>query len=278
MATRYTANEVVTRLRNEIETGRPLFMPNTGMGLSAKILEKGGADLICISCTSRWRLKGQGSLAGFLPYGDCNELVFEIAREVLPVVKEAPVLTLSGPHNQLLEHREHLRKLWDMGVSGVTPMPSKIFGPEFAAQMEQIGMGFGRELEFIEIAHEMNMFAFAYAFNGEEAEQFARAGADAICSHVGATKGGEIGAATELTLDDAATLSQEIFAAAKAVNKDVILFAHGGPLETPDDARYVVERTDAHGFMGGSAAERMPIEKAIFAATQAFKGVSQAQG
>ncbi len=272
MAIRYTRKEVIGRLQKEIDAGQPLFMPNTGMGLSAKIQEKGGADLICISCTSRWRLKGQGSLAGFLPYSDCNELVFEVAREVVPGVKEAPVLTLSGPHNQLLEHGAHLRQLWDMGVSGINPMPSGIFGAEFAAQMEQIGMGFTRELEFITAARERDMFTFAFAFNAEDAELLTRAGADAISSHLGATKGGEIGAAAQMTLEQAASLSQEMFDAARLVNKDVILFAHGGPLETPEDARYVMQHSDAHGFMGGSAAERMPIEKAILDATQDFKG------
>ncbi len=272
MAIRYTRKEVIGRLQKEIDAGQPLFMPNTGMGLSAKIQEKGGADLICISCTSRWCLKGQGSLAGFLPYSDCNELVFEVAREVVPVVKEAPVLTLSGSHNQLLEHGAHLRQLWDMGVSGINPMPSGIFGAEFAAQMEQIGMGFTRELEFITAARERDMFTFAFAFNAEDAELLTRAGADAISSHLGATKGGEIGAATQMTLEQAASLSQEMFDAARLVNKDVILFAHGGPLETPEDARYVMQHSDAHGFMGGSAAERMPIEKAILDATQDFKG------
>ena len=274
MAIRYSREEVIGRLRKEIDAGQPLFMPNTGMGLSARIQEKGGADLICISSTSRWRLKGQGSLAGFLPYSDCNELVLEVAEEVLPVVKETPVLTLSGPHNQLLVHRAHLGKLWDMGVSGVSPMPCRIFGPEFSGQMEHIGMGFVRELEFIETAHEMNMFTFAYAFTCEEAEMLTRAGADAICSHLGATKGGEIGAATQMNLESAASLSQEIFDAARSVNEDVVLFSHGGPLETPEDARYVSQHTDAHGFMGGSAAERMPIEKAILAATQAYKGAA----
>ncbi|MCP4380225.1 MAG: phosphoenolpyruvate hydrolase family protein [Hyphomicrobiales bacterium] len=275
MAIRYTGKEVVARLRNEIEAGCSLFMPNTGMGLSAKIQEKGGADLICVSSTSWWRLKGQGSMAAFMPYSDCNALVFELVEEVLAVVEETPVITLSGPHNPLLGHREHLQKLWDMGVSGVTHMPIGLYAPAFAEQMEQIGMGFGRELEFIETAHDMNMFTFAYACTSEDAEQFAQAGADVVSAHLGATKGGDVGAATQLTLDDAVTLSQEIFAAARSVNEDLILFAHGGPLESPKDARYVLERTDAHGFIGGSAAERMPIEKAILAVTQAFKGVPQ---
>lgn len=271
MAKRYTADQVVARLSKEIDSGRPLFMPNTGMGLSAKIQEKGGSDLICVSPTSWWRLKGQGSLAAFMPYSDCNQIVFDLCREILPVVKETPVITLSGSHNPMLAHREHLQKLWDMGVSGVTHMPINLYGPEFPEQMEQIGMGLGSELAFIRTAVEMNMFTFAYAGNCGDAESFAKAGAHIVSSHVGATKGGEKGATTRLSLDDAVAISRDIFAAARSVNPKVILFAHGGPMETPEDARYVLERTDAQGFIGGSAAERMPIEKAILTATHAFK-------
>ena len=278
MAIRYTAKEVVKRLRKEIDSGRPLFMPNTGMGLSAKIQEIGGADLLCVSCTSWWRLKGLGSMAAFLPYSDCNELIFEVAREVLPVVKETPVITLSGPHNPLLGHREHLQKLWDMGVSGVTHMPIMLYAPSFVEQMDKIDMGFDREVDFIKTAHEMDMFTFAYACTPQEAETLARVGADIISSHLGATKGGTVGATTQFTLQDAAKISQDIFDVARSVNKDVILFAHGGPLETPEDAKYVFEHTNAQGFIGGSAAERMPIEKAILAATEAFKNVPMKKG
>jgi len=273
VAVRYTAAEVVARLRKEIDAGRPLFMPNTGMGLSAKLQEQGGADLICVSGTSWWRLKGQGSLAAFLPYSDCNALIFELAKEILPVVKDTPVITLSGPHNPLFPHRDHLQKLWDLGMSGVTHLPAALFGKEFAEQVEHIGMGFGQEVEFIQTAHEMNMFTVAYAANPEEAVRFAHAGADVISSHIGATKGGDMGAATKLTLDDAVVISQKIFEAARAVRKDVIVFAHGGPLEGPEDVKYVLERTAAQGFIGGSAAERMPIEKALLEATRAFKNI-----
>lgn len=274
MAIRYNAEQVVARLRKEIRAARPLFMPNTGMGLSAKLQEKGGADLICVSCTSWWRLKGQGSLAAFLPYSDCNELIFDLSREVLASVTETPVITLSGPHNPLLGHREHLQKLWDMGISGVTHMPFKLFGEVFEQQIEHIGMGFSKEVEFIATAHEMDMFTFAYACNEQEAIALTEAGADVLSSHVGSTRGGEVGASTKLTVEDAARTSQTIFDAARSVNSDVILFAHGGPLEGPKEVEYVLEHTNAQGFIGGSAAERMPIEKAILGATEAFKSIT----
>jgi len=273
MAKRYKAQEVVERLRKQIKAGKPLFMPNCGMGLSGKLQEKGGSDIICISPTSWWRLKGQGSLAAFLPYSDVNEVVFELAREIVPVVNEVPLISLSGPHNPLFPHREHLQKLWDIGVSGITPLISKIYDESFGEQIEHIGMGWSNEVEIVRIANEMDMFTFAYAFAPEEATILAEAGADVVASHCGSTKGGLKGAKTGLTLEEAAELSQQIFDAAKKVKKDVILFAHGGPIEGPTEVEYIYKHTDAHGFTGGSAAERMPIEKAILEITQAYKSV-----
>ncbi|MBC8390299.1 MAG: phosphoenolpyruvate hydrolase family protein [Actinobacteria bacterium] len=273
MAVRYTSKEVVERLRAEITKGKPLFMPNCGMGISAKLQEKGRSDIICISPTSYWRLKGQGSLAAFLPFADINKIVFDLAEEIIPVVKEVPVISLSGPHNPLLPHKKHLQKLWDMGISGVNPFISKLYGPSFGEQIEHIGMGWNNEVEFVKVASEMNMFTFSYAFTPEEAAILTEAGTDVLASHVGSTKGGTIGAKTTMTLKDAAELSQKIFDAARKVNKDVILFAHGGPIEGPKEVEFIFKNTDAQGFTGGSAAERMPIEKAILEVTQAYKNI-----
>jgi len=273
MAIQYTAKQVVARLRNEIESGRPLFMPNTGMGLSAKIQEQGGADLVCVSPTSWWRLRGRGSLTSYLPYSDCNKLVFELVPEILAAVNEAPVISLSGPHNPLLGHREHVKKLWDMGLSGVSPNTIMLFGKEFAEQMEHLGAGFSQEVAFIRTANEMNIFTLAYAFTTDEAIALVEAGVDALSSHVGATTGGAVGARTTVSLEEAARMSQEIFDAATSVRKDVILFAHGGPMEGPEEVKYIFDHTTAHGFTGGSSAERMPIEKGILEATSAFKTV-----
>jgi predicted TIM-barrel enzyme len=243
------------------------------MGLSAKLQEKGGSDIICISPTSYCRLKGLGSLASFLPLWDVNQIIFDLSREILPIIKETPVISLSSPHNPLLPHREHLQKLRDMGISGVNPFISKIYGPGFGEQIEQIGMGWSNEVEFTKIAVEMNMFVFAYAFSGEEAKTLADAGAHIIASHVGSTIGGTIGAKTGMSLEQAAELSQEIFDAARKANKDVILFAHGGPIEGPKEVEYIFKNTNAQGFTGGSAAERMPIEQAILAVTRDYKNV-----
>ena len=273
MAKRYTSKEIVERLNAEISKKKPLFMPNCGIGISAKLQEKGGSDLICISPKSYCSLKGLGSLATFLPFWDVNQIVFDLAEEILPIVKDVPVISLSSPHNPLLPHKIHLQKLWDMGISGVNPFISKIYGESFGEQIEHIGMGWTNEVEFVKVAKEMNMFVFSYAFSPKESEILTGAGADIIASHVGSTQGGTIGAKTAMSLEDAAEASQKIFDAARKVNKKVILFAHGGPIEGPKEVEYIFKHTDAQGFTGGSAAERMPIEKAILEVTKAYKDI-----
>lgn len=273
MAKRYNEKEVIERLQAQIKQNRPLFMPNCGCGLTAKLQERGGADLICISATSYWRMKGQGSLAPLMPYGDINKAIFDLAPEIVANVKDAPIVSLSGATNPLLPHREHLQRLWDAGVSGINPFMMKIYGDMIMEQMEQIGMGWTREVEMVKTAHEMNMFSLAYAFTPQEATILAEAGASSIASHCGATKGGLMGAKTGLSLEEAAQLSQEIFDAARKVNPDIIVFAHGGPIEGPKEVAYIYKHTNAQGFIGGSAAERVPIEKAVYAATVEYKEV-----
>ena len=273
MATRYSEREVIERLQAEIKKGKPLFMPNCGCGLTAKLQEKGGADLICVSATSYWRMKGQGSLAPLMPYSDINKVIFDLAPEIVANVKNAPLLSLSGATNPLLPHKQHLQKLWDAGISGINPFMVKIYGDAIMDQMENIGMGWTREVDMIRTAHEMNMFALAYAFTPAEATILAEAGASAISSHVGSTTGGLMGAKTGLSLEQASQVSQQIFDAARKVNPAVILFAHGGPIEGPKEVAYVFKNTNAQGFIGGSAAERVPIEKAVYAATLEYKQI-----
>ncbi len=274
MAKRHTAGEVVARLRREVEAGRPLFVPNCGSGLTARLQEQGGADLICISATSWWRLRGQGSLAALLPSSDVNAIVLALAPEVLATVQEAPVLSLAGAFNPLLPHGEHLDRLWELGISGVNPLPVGMYGEELGAQLDAIGVGWRREVEFVAEAVRREMFVLAYAFTSGQARTLAEAGAHAVASHVGATVGGQRGAASGLTLEDAAARSEEIFAAAREVDPDVFLLAHGGPIEGPAEVAYVLEHTSAQGFIGGSAAERIPIEQAVVAATREYKSLS----
>jgi predicted TIM-barrel enzyme len=271
MAVLYTADEIVTRLRKEIDSGRPLFVPNCGSGLTAKLQEMGGADMLVISGTSYWRMKGQGSLAALMPNSDINQIIFDLAPEVTANAKDTPVLSLSGAFNPLMSHKDHLKRLRDAGVSGINPFMIKIYGEATVEQMEKIGIGWKREVEFVEAAVDENMFALAYAFNPEEARIMAEAGAHAIATHFGSTVGGISGASSKVTLDEAVERSQEMFEAALEVNPEVILFAHGGPIEGPKEAAYVMHRTSAHGFIGGSAAERVPIEKAVLAITKEYK-------
>lgn len=271
MATLYTADEVVTRLRRELDRGKPLFAPNCGFGLSAKLQELGGADLIVVSATSYWRMKGQGSLAALMPISDVNRVIFELAPEIAANVHDVPLLALAGAFHPLMGHRDHLRRLRDAGISGINPFMIKIYGDATVAQMDKIGIGWRREVQFVEAAAQEDMFALAYAFTPSEAREMANAGAHAIATHFGSTVGGLAGAASAITLDEATEKSQEMFDAALGVNPDILLFAHGGPIEGPKEAAHVMRNTSAHGFIGGSAAERMPIERAILAATQEYK-------
>lgn len=271
MAKLYTADEIVARLRSGISEGRPLFVPNCGSGLTGKLQEMGGSDMIVISATSYWRLKGQGSLAALMPISNVNQIVFDLAPEIAANVKDTPLLALSGAFDPLVPLRDHLRQLRDVGVSGINPFMIKIYGDATVEQMDNIGIGWQREVEFVEAAVNEDMFALAYAFTPEEARVMTEAGAHAIATHFGSTVGGISGAASRISLDEATERSQEMFDAALSVNPDVILFAHGGPIEGPREAAHVMRNTSAHGFIGGSAAERVPIEKAVLAATEEYK-------
>lgn len=273
MAKVYTEKEVIARLQKEIQAKKPLFCPNCGCGLTAKLQAMGGADVICVSATSYWRLKGQGSLAPLMPYSNINEVLMSMVPEIVANVGDVPVVTLSGGTNPLLPHRKHLEMLKELGVSGINPFMMNIYGEHVMSQMAKIGMGWDKEVDFIHTAHEMDMFTLAYAFTPEEAKILTEAGASAIASHCGSTSGGLKGALTSMSLDDAAKISQDIFDAAREVNPDVILFAHGGPIEGPNEAKYIFDHTNAQGFIGGSAAERMPIEKAVLAATKEYKEI-----
>jgi len=271
MAIQYTRKEVVARLRDQIEKGIPLFMPNCGCGLTAKLQEKGGSDIVCVSPTSWWRMKGCGSLAAFLPYCDCNQIIRDLTPEINANVAEAPVISLSGPHNPLLPPDKLLDEIWALGLSGVNPMMAHLYDPPFNEQISKIGMGFELEIEVVKRARQREIFSFAYAYTVEDAKVFAATGADVVAGHVGTTEGGLIGAVTKFTLEEACEHTQAFFDAARAENPDVILFSHGGPIVTADDAAYVYDHTSADGFVGGSAAERLPIEVAVLEATQSYK-------
>jgi predicted TIM-barrel enzyme len=275
---RHSRQEVLRRLRSQTEQGRPVVGAGAGTGISAKFAAAGGADLIIIYNSGRYRMAGHGSLAGLLAFGDANAIVEEMAeREILPVVREVPVVAGVMGTDPMRRMEHLLLKLDELGVSGINNFPTVgLIDGRFRMELERTAMGFGKEVEMIHAAHQHGFFTAVYVFNPQEAEAMARVGADVIIAHVGLTVGGSIGLAGEdaLSLEKAPAVVQAIGDAAKQVKSDVLLLCHGGPIATPNDAAYVLGRCDAIGFVGASSMERLPVENAIAATTRAFKSIS----
>lgn len=273
---KFERNDILDRLRKNIESGQPIIGGGAGTGLSAKCEEAGGIDLIVIYNSGRFRMAGRGSLAGMMPYGDANQIVIEMASEVLPVVKDTPVLAgVCG--TDPFRIMEDFLKIVDLtGFSGVQNFPTVgLIDGIFRQNLEETDMGYGPEVEMIRTAHNLGMLTTPYAFNALEAEQMADAGADILVAHMGLTTKGTIGAKTALTLGDAAQKVQEIHDAAKSVNPGILVICHGGPIAEPDDAQYILDNTDGVvGFYGASSAERLPTEQAIKAQIESFKSIT----
>jgi len=268
--------QALARLRAQMETGRPIIGAGAGTGLSAKCAEAGGADLIIIYNSGRFRMGGRGSLAGLLPYGDANAIVVDMAREVLPVVRETPVLAGvcgTDPFRLMPVFLEEIRRI---GFSGVQNFPTVgLIDGTFRANLEETGMGFGLEVDMIRTAREQDLLTAPYVFEPEQATEMARAGADVLVPHMGLTTGGAIGAQTAKTLDDCVELIQAMHDAAKRVNPEVVVLCHGGPIAEPDDAAYVLERTEGvAGFFGASSMERLPTERAMTDNMRRFKALA----
>jgi predicted TIM-barrel enzyme len=275
---RFSREEVQLRLRSQISLGRPIVGAGAGTGISAKFAEEGGADLIIIYNSGRYRMAGHGSLAGLLAYGDANAIVKDMGeREILPVVRDAPVVAGVMGTDPLRRMDYLLAELDALGFSGVNNFPTVgLIDGRFRMELECTGMGFGKEIDMIRAAHQRGFFTCVYVFNPEEAAAMATAGADAIIAHVGLTVGGSVGLAGDdaLSLEKAPALVQEIGDAAKRIKPDALLLCHGGPIATPEDAAYVLARCDAIGFVGASSMERLPVEIAIAATVRAFKSIS----
>ena len=270
-----TKRDYVERLRGVIASSRPIIGAGAGTGISAKCAEAGGADLIIIYNSGRYRMAGRGSLAGLLAYGDANAIVLEMAREVLPVVKQTPVLAgVNGTDPFRLMNR-FLAELRDIGFAGVQNFPTVgLIDGVFRANLEETGMGYAMEIQMIQQASEMGLLTCPYAFDEGQARDMAKAGADVIVAHAGLTTKGTIGARTALTLDEAVTLIQSIRDAAASVNPKILILCHGGPLAEPDDVAYVLSRTRGiAGFFGASSVERLPAERAITDQVQKFKSI-----
>ena len=267
---------ILERFRTMIDRREPIVGGGAGTGLSAKWEEAGGIDLIVIYNSGRYRMAGRGSLAGLLAYGNANEIVVEMAREVLPVVHHTPVLAgVNGTDPFYLPH-VFLPELGRLGFAGVQNFPTVgLIDGVFRQNLEETGMGYGVEVDMIRHARDLDLLTTPYVFSEDDAVAMTDAGADIIVCHMGLTTGGSIGAETALTLDDCVTRIGSWASAARDVRDDVIVLCHGGPIAMPEDAEYVLRRVSGiHGFYGASSMERLPTERALRAQTEAFKAVS----
>ncbi|KDQ53719.1 hypothetical protein JAAARDRAFT_421387 [Jaapia argillacea MUCL 33604] len=265
--------EAFARLQAVVKSGQPIIGGGAGTGISAKFIEQGGADLLIIYNSGRYRMAGRGSLAGLMPYGDANETVVDMAREVLPVVHHTPVLAGVCASDPFRNIPRFLRQLRDMGFSGVQNFPTVgLIDGTFRQNLEETNMGYHHEVEMVREAKKLGLLTTPYVFNEQEAKWMADAGADIIVAHLGLTTKGSIGAQTSKTLDDCVKLVQEMADAAHSVNSEVLVLVHGGPVAEPDDVQYILDRTKGlAGFFGASSLERLPVEKAIVEWTGKFK-------
>jgi predicted TIM-barrel enzyme len=272
--------EALARLRAQVAAAKPIIGAGAGTGLSAKLAEAGGADLIIIYNSGRYRMGGRGSLAGLMPYGDANEIVVDMAREVLPVVKKTPVLAGVCGTDPFRLMPVFLDELLRMGFGGVQNFPTVgLIDGTFRTGLEETGMGYGLEVDMIGLASERGLLTAPYVFDPDQAAAMARAGADVLVPHMGLTTGGAIGAETALTLEECVPLIQAMHDAAKRVDPDVLVLCHGGPIAEPDDAAYVIAHTEGVvGFFGASSMERLPTEVAMTETMRRFKAIPVDKG
>jgi predicted TIM-barrel enzyme len=270
-------SDILARLNAKIGRGQPIVGGGAGTGLSAKCEEAGGIDLIVIYNSGRYRMAGRGSLAGLLAYGNANEIVCEMAHEVLPVVKRTPVLAGVNGTDPFMIADAFLQRLITLGFSGVQNFPTVgLIDGNFRANLEETGMGYGLEVEMIARAHRLDLLTTPYVFSEADARAMAGAGADVVVCHLGLTTGGNIGAETALKLADCVAPIRAWAAAAKAVKPDVIVLCHGGPIATPADASYILKNCpECHGFYGASSMERLPTEVALTETTRAFTQITR---
>lgn len=262
---------ILAGFRKKRSAGKPIIGGGAGAGISAKCEEEAGIDLIVVYNSGRYRMAGRGSLSGLLPYGNANEIVKELAPEILTAVKHTPVLAgVCGTDPFLL--RDHfLQELKALGYAGIQNFPTVgLIDGTFRANLEETGMSFQLEIECIAAAHKMDLLTTPYAFDAEQARELTAAGADVIVAHMGLTTSGTIGAQTAMTLDDSVRLVSEIASAARDVRSDVFVLCHGGPIAEPDDAQYVMDRCPIDGFYGASSMERLPTERAITSQVRSF--------
>jgi predicted TIM-barrel enzyme len=270
-------DEILKTFRKKIREGKPIVGGGAGTGISAKFEEAGGIDLIIIYNSGRFRMAGHGSMAGLLPFGDANQIVMEMADEVLPVVKRTPVLAGVCGTDPMRIMEKFLVRVKEKGFAGIQNFPTVgLFDGRWRANLEETGFGYYKEVEMVAIARGLDLLTTPYVFNPEQAVQMAKAGADIIVAHMGTTTSGSVGAQTVPAMDECVRLIDEIVEAAKGVRKDVIALCHGGPIAEPGDAAYVLKHCKAvDGFYGASSMERLPTERAIREQTEKFVRISR---
>ncbi|WP_425261508.1 phosphoenolpyruvate hydrolase family protein [Rubrivivax sp. RP6-9] len=274
---RIARTTLLERFRAKIASGRPLIGGGAGTGLSAKCEEAGGIDLIVIYNSGRYRMAGRGSLAGLLAYGNANEIVCEMAHEVLPVVRHTPVIAGVNGTDPFMIPQQFLQRLIGLGFSGIQNFPTVgLIDGTFRANLEETGMGYGLEVELVRAARALDLLTTPYVFSEADARAMAAAGADIVVCHLGLTTGGSIGAATALQLADCVAPINAWAAAARAVNPELIVLCHGGPIATPDDAEYILRHCPGcNGFYGASSMERLPAETALTETTRRFTQITR---
>jgi predicted TIM-barrel enzyme len=274
---RIARKKLIEKFRAMVARGEPIIGGGAGTGLSAKCEEAGGIDLIVIYNSGRYRMAGRGSLAGLLAYGNANEIVLEMAHEVLPVVRHTPVLAGVNGTDPFMLREPFLKRLGEMGFSGVQNFPTVgLIDGVFRANLEETGMGYTLEIEMIRKAHDLDLLTTPYVFSEGNAIAMTEAGADIIVCHMGLTTGGSIGAGTALTLQDCVPRINEWAEASLKRRKDVMVLCHGGPIATPEDAKFILDACpNCHGFYGASSMERLPTEIALTAQTRKFKEIGR---
>lgn len=274
---KFQRQAILAKFREMIARREPIIGGGAGTGLSAKCEEAGGIDLIVIYNSGRYRMAGRGSLAGLLAYGNANDIVVDMAKEVLPVVKNTPVLAGVNGTDPFCQFDHFLDQLKDLGFSGVQNFPTVgLIDGNFRANLEETGMGYGLEVDMIRLAHEKGLLTTPYVFSAADAVAMTQAGADIIVPHMGLTTGGNIGADTALKLADCVPLINAWAAAAKAVRDDIIVLCHGGPISTPEDAQYIMDNCpQCDGFYGASSMERLPTDIALTDTTRQFKKIKR---
>lgn len=272
-----TRAEIIAKFKEEVASGKILVGVGAGTGITAKSSEAGGADMLIIYNSGRYRMAGRGSLAGLLSYGDANQIVVEMGAEVLPVVKNTPVLAGVCGTDPFRVMEVYLKQLKAQGFNGVQNFPTVgLIDGVFRQNLEETGMGYDLEVDMIRKAHELDMLTTPYVFDPDQARKMAEAGADILVAHMGLTTKGTIGAKTALTLDDCIPKIEAIIKAGREVNPDIMVICHGGPIAEPDDAAYVIERTEGiDGFFGASSIERFAAERGIKAQAAAFKAITK---